>query len=310
MNTTAPSVPFWGWPWAMPLASGLNSGGATSTRTDYSASNWLSLPPGYWTDDTALALALAQTLIAGEGKLDPMRLAGECAGYMQHGKHHPAARCVDIGGTTSGAVSAFLATGQPVGPHHEHSSGNGSLMRLAPVSIVTTDPDRAAHLAREQSRVTHASPACLDACELLARMLVAAIATGDKNRTLDACGTRSFADPDIEALARGVWGKLSRDDIRSGGYVVDTLCASLWSVGTTDRFEDAVTLAVNLAGDADTTGAVTGMLAGAIYGVSSIPERFLTPLLWREHLTDVGEKLFRLRSSDPSGCSSRSNGYQ
>ena len=82
-----------------------------------------------------------------------------------------------------------------------------------------------------------------------------------------------------------------RDDVLSGGYVIDTFCAALWSVGSTDSLEEAVVLAVNLPGDADTTGAVTGMLAGSMYGASDIPERWFMPLAWRSVIEVLARRL-------------------
>jgi len=253
---------------------------------------WLALEPGVWTDDTALALALGHALLNGGSILDPAALAREFVAYMQEGKHHPSGRCIDIGGVTASALRAFLSTGEPVGPEGDHTSGNGSLMRLAPVAVVARgDKLKAAELARSQSRVTHASAACLDACECLALVLVEGIETGDRCAALDACSEQMFGHPDVQALARGAWADLSRDDVSSGGYVIDTLCAALWCVGTTNTFEDALVLAVNLAGDADTTGAVAGMLAGSIYGVSGIPQRWLRPLVWRSEIEEMARQL-------------------
>ena len=195
------------------------------------------------------------------------------------GKHHPSGRCIDIAGVTASALRAFMSTGEAVGPDGDQTSGNGSLMRLAPVALVVQgDKDKAAMLARAQSHVTHASAACLEACECMAVMLVEEIATGERRAALDASLERHFAHPDVEALARGAWASLGWGDVLSGGYVIDTLCASPWSVGNTDDFDDAVVLAANLAGEADTTGTVAGVLAGAIYGASGISERWLKSL--------------------------------
>jgi ADP-ribosyl-[dinitrogen reductase] hydrolase len=103
--------------------------------------------------------------------------------------------------------------------------------------------------------------------------------------------------PDVEALSKGAWGTLERREVPSSGFVVDTLCAALWSVGATQTFEDAVAASVNLGGDSDTVGCVTGMLAGSIYGVSLIPDRWLAPLAWRERLEQTARDLLALRES-------------
>ena len=98
----------------------------------------------------------------------------------------------------------------------------------------------------------------------------------------------------VADIAAGAWRGKDRDQIKSSGYVIDTLEAALWCVDKTDSYEQAVILAVNLGGDADTVGAVTGQLAGAIYGIDAIPERWLQPLLWKQDLMDAAGKLYAL----------------
>jgi len=89
----------------------------------------------------------------------------------------------------------------------------------------------------------------------------------------------------------GNYKSLSRDFIRSSGYVIDTLEAAMWAVYSTNSFEDALVLAVNLGEDSDTVGAVTGQLAGALYGYSNIPIRWLDNLAWHSRIVDTADKL-------------------
>ena len=97
--------------------------------------------------------------------------------------------------------------------------------------------------------------------------------------------------PKVEAIAVGAWRGKPRSEIRSTGYVIDTLEAALWCTEQAGNFEDALVLAVNLAGDADTVGAVTGQVAGAVFGAPDIPERWLTPLAWRDRLEALAAQL-------------------
>ena len=97
----------------------------------------------------------------------------------------------------------------------------------------------------------------------------------------------------MRAVAGGNWQGKDRAAVRASGYVIHTLEAALWAVGETDSFEDALILAVNLGEDADTVGAVTGQLAGALYGVGGIPERWLQPLAWSGRLTSLADALLQ-----------------
>ena len=104
----------------------------------------------------------------------------------------------------------------------------------------------------------------------------------------------------VRAVAGGSWRGKDRVAIRASGYVIHTLEAALWAVGRTESFEDALVLAVNLGEDADTVGAVTGQLAGALNGESAMPERWLRPLAWRERIAGLADALVRCgRATQP-----------
>jgi ADP-ribosyl-[dinitrogen reductase] hydrolase len=272
------------------------------------------LAPGQWTDDTSMTLALAESLIAHPA-LDPRDLMDRFVGWYRRGAYSCTGACFDIGIATRKALTRYERTGDPIaGSTAPDTAGNGSLMRLAPVALATLDdPGEAERIAVDQSRTTHGAPQAVEACGYLVQLLRGAIqGEADVLRPrpwigVDTDGLRprrwsSGADDDltpmardgdaaIDALARGEWRGKVRDEIRSSGYVVHTLEAALWAVGTTDTFENALVLAVNLADDADTVGAVAGQLAGALYGASAIPERWLTPLAWRDRFIAIADQL-------------------
>jgi ADP-ribosyl-[dinitrogen reductase] hydrolase len=153
--------------------------------------------------------------------------------------------------------------------------------------VALHDAHEAERLARLQSETTHAAPQCLDACALFVQLLREAI-QGEP----EVLRPRSIqGHPAIVAIAAGVWRTKSRAEIHSSGYVADTLEAALWCVSRTATFEEALVLAVNLGQDSDTVGAVTGQLAGAMYGLSRIPERWLEPLAWWERLIEAAATL-------------------
>ncbi|GJE13577.1 ADP-ribosylarginine hydrolase Tri1 [Methylobacterium longum] len=246
------------------------------------------LAPGEWTDDTAMALALADSLISCSG-FDPHDLATRFVRWWQQGAYSCTGSCFDIGMTTREALAHFVHTGEPyAGSTHPRTAGNGSLMRLAPVALFALhDVGRADQLARDQSRVTHAARQAVEACAYFAQLLREAI-LGQP----DVLRSRTWSgDPAIAAIAAGSWRHKARDQIRSSGFVVDTLEAALWAVGSTTSFEEALILAVHLGDDADTVGAVTGQLVGALYGASAIPERWLHQLAWRNEISEAADRL-------------------
>ena len=151
------------------------------------------------------------------------------------------------------------------------------------------DPTLLGRIARDQGRVTHAAAQAVEACEWLASRLRMAILGGTRTEVLTPGGDHGH--PELQAVTRGGWKTKTRSQIMSSGYVVDTLEAALWAVEATECFEDAVLLAVNLGDDADTVGAVTGQLAGALYGRSGIPDRWLARLAWKDRIERMADAL-------------------
>jgi ADP-ribosyl-[dinitrogen reductase] hydrolase len=236
-----------------------------------------------------MALCLAESLIA-RGELDPHDLMARFVRWWRDGENSVNGRCFDIGNTTRAALVRFIEDGDPLaGSTDPDTAGNGSIMRLAPVVLRwRDDPDPAITAARLQSRTTHAAPAAVEGCSLLAQVLLDAVATGHKTEALKR---RRSDDPMIDRVAQGSWRGQARAAVRSDGYVVHTLEAALWSVERTGSFEEAILTATNLAGDADTVAAVAGQIAGALYGVSGIPEAWRRRLAWGERIEAIGRRL-------------------
>ena len=250
------------------------------------------LSPGQWTDDTSMALALAESLIA-HPDFDPTDLMRRFVAWAEDGAYSCTGTCFDIGLTTRQALSRFMRTGDPfAGSTAPDTAGNGSLMRVAPVALRALDDDaRAVQIARDQSRTTHAAAQAVEACDLFVRILREAIQGAGK----DALRSRPWdGTARIRDIAAGTWRGKARSQIKSSGYAIDTLEAALWCTDQAASFEEALVLAVNLAGDADTVGAVTGQIAGAVFGASAIPQRWLGPLAWREQLETLATQLVRL----------------
>lgn len=245
------------------------------------------LAPGQWTDDTAMALALAESLAAHPG-LDPHDLMARFVGWWRRGTYSCTGECFDIGTTTSAALARFEHNGEPfAGDADPRTAGNGSLMRLAPAAIARwREPHAAAALARAQSRTTHAAEEAVEACAAFATLLAEAIAGRPKAQVL---APRTWPGPaSVAALMAGGWRGWRRGDVASGGYVIDSLGAALWCVARTGTAAEAMVLAANLAGDADTTAAIAGQLAGALHGERGLPD---WPLAWRARLAAAADAI-------------------
>lgn len=248
------------------------------------------LPPGCWTDDTAMALALADSLLATE-RLDCRDLMDRFVAWWRNGEYSCTGQCFDIGITTRNALERYRQTGDPLaGSTDPGTAGNGSLMRLAPVALrFWNDRDRLDDAAAQQSRTTHAAEEAVDGCRAFAELLADAISGRPRREVL---APRPFdGAPAIAKIVEGSWRGRARRGIRSSGYVVHTLEAAIWSVARTASFRNAVVLAANLADDADTVAAVTGQLAGAIYGLSGIPTDWQERIAWNDRLLDAAERL-------------------
>jgi ADP-ribosyl-[dinitrogen reductase] hydrolase len=260
--------------------------------TDMIGGGPFDLKPGEWTDDTSMALALADSLVA-TGEFDAADLMQRFVRWWRKGEYSVTGRCFDIGITTSRALARFEGDGNPyAGSRDPGAAGNGSLMRLAPVAIwgVGHASDDMRDVARRQSETTHAAPTCLDACEAVALLLRALIGGASFETALAEARAVGAVDP-IATILAGDWQSKARDEIRSSGYVAHSLEAALWCVARTEDFRSAVLLAANLGDDADTTAAITGQIGGALYGANGIPADWLDKLAWRARITDLADRL-------------------
>ena len=263
------------------------------------------LQPGEWTDDSSMALALGQTLIDygfsygdedGDEKYDRFKieLLKNFTRWYKRGEFSHNGRCFDIGTTTRQALDKFIKS-QGTDPRpastDPFASGNGGIMRLAPAVVWgfhnlpdvyvknnIPDPIRnfVMNVAHHQSETTHACKECLRIARIMARNLAWLVA----GNTWEVVSRYSGASPPER-----------RGDIQSDGFVLHTWQAANWAMTRTGSFRDALLTAVNLGDDADTVGAVTGQLAGALYGYDSIPLEWLEVLAWRDQLDDMFDKL-------------------
>ena len=257
------------------------------------------LDPGQWTDDTSLALCLAESLIDTQG-FDPADQLERYLMWYHEGYWSSNGKCFDIGATTEDALIRFETNGDTAsGGLNDRSAGNGSIMRLAPVPLYYCgSPAEAIHFSGESSRTTHGLPVCIDACRYLSALILGALKGDSKDRILsdhyapihDAWGHVPL-HTDIAEIASGSFKHKQPPDIRGSGYVVNSLEAALWAFHNSDSFEEGCLLAVNLGEDADTTAAVYGQLAGAYYGASGISAKWLSKLARREEIENMANSL-------------------
>ncbi|HEX2384198.1 MAG TPA: ADP-ribosylglycohydrolase family protein, partial [Acidimicrobiales bacterium] len=251
------------------------------------------LDPGQWTDDTSMALCLAESIV----DRDANDLADQLRRYVawwKRGYLSSNGKCFDIGTTIRPQLARFLATGEPVDSEpDEERAANGSMMRLAPVPIRWhNDLEEAAEQAATSSRSTHAAQRPVDACRVLGAM-IAALIRGDEAEGVFADEFWQWGPlhPAIDAVARGSWRSKQPPAIRGSGYCVDALEAALWAVQGADDFRSAVLRAANLGDDADTTAAIAGQLAGARWGASAIPERWRTRITMADRIASLADNL-------------------
>jgi len=278
--------------------------------TDMVGGGPFSLKPGEWTDDTSMALCLAESLVTKRG-FDPVHQLETYVRWYRHGHLSVKGRCFDIGTATRGALDRFIRTREPFcGDPSPYAAGNGSLMRLAPAPLAfASDPAEAIRLAGDSSRTTHAAVECVDACRYFAGLLLAALAGMPKRDILSneyepavKCWLANPLAPKVEEIARGSFKVRQPPAIRGSGYVIHTLEAALWAFHTTDNFRDGAIAVVNLGEDADTTGAVYGQIAGAYYGADGIPAEWREKLAMRELIEQRAAELHAMASPGEPGA--------
>lgn len=270
--------------------------GSFAELTGLAGGGPLQLAPGEWTDATAMALCLAESLIATD-TVDQDDLMTRLQAWMSQGENTVKGQCIAIGATTRAAIESFMRDDEPsAGAVEGTTAGNGSLIRLAPLAIYgARDVDIARFLSSKQSRTTHGTIECLDVCELFVAQLVDALNGADKTQATRPRVMQLTAQ--TLAINGGEWKPKTREQIASGAYVVQTLDAALWAVWNTHNFAGAVLLAANLGGDASGTAAVAGQLAGALYGASSIPTEWLGKLAWKDKIEALADDLLAMASA-------------
>ena len=252
---------------------------------------WLNVDPGEYTDDTQMALAIAGSIVT-HGQVEPVDIVRRFVDWLHTGPK-------DIGNLTRTALRLHDQglPWQEVGPRvcREMSgrcAGNGSVMRCAPVALFhARRPDALVRDSIVTSELTHADPLAVWSA-VAVNLAVVELVAGRQGGML-ARVAAAVDEPRVRETLLAAPG-LARDQVRSGGYVLETLGAAFWALENYTGFEDVVVAAINLGDDADTVGAVAGALAGAREGFGAIPSRWLDHLRDADLLADLAVDLHRL----------------
>lgn len=231
-------------------------------HAEMTGGGWLKLKPGQITDDTEMSLYLGRAWIEAGG-WSAHAAASQFAEWL---KHYP----IDVGNTCRRGIRRFMLDGSLHGAESEADGGNGAAMRILPVALATFGDDTTFEIAAiEQAHITHYNLLSDAATLTLGRMVHVLLA----GQGIEPCLTLAN-----HLIARHPQFRFFPYPGRASGYIVDTMQTVMHHFFSTNSFEDCVVATVNCGEDADTTGAIVGMLAGALYGVSAIPQRWLDKL--------------------------------
>ena len=253
--------------------------------TKYTTGGAHNVSLGEWTDDTSMALAMAKSLIEKQ-TFDADDIMQKFCNWYLNGEYSTRGNCFDIGGTTAVALRSYSSVFensdylQPYrGRIANDSSGNGALMRMAPVIMVAKNPFHAMQLATQQTLLTHGSNLCVEYSLMLAEELY-------------------HGSPITRYDNYKLPHDIKTNEVMSGGFVKETYQAAWWAFTTTNSFEECIIKAVNRGHDSDTTGAVAGMIAGRHYGHSKIPDYFKENLMWHDELYQTAIELSNIEYMD------------
>ncbi|WP_263770300.1 ADP-ribosyl-[dinitrogen reductase] hydrolase [Propionivibrio soli] len=256
---------------------------------------WLGLKVGQVTDDTAMSLALGKAILANGGRVEPLACAQAFDAWMR-------SKPIDIGNTVRRNLVAFRRSGNPVAAPSEHDAGNGAAMRVLPAALATLERPEFEVMSAvcAQAHVTHNNPSSDAACAFLA-FTVQDFVHGESLRAVYRHRVAPFVAAHPEFAFR------RRRRVNPSGWIVETMQVVMQSLLDTDSFEDCVVDAANRGGDADTTAAIAGMLAGALYGLDSLPVRWLVALdpHVRRECGEQASALLACADTSASSCARR-----
>lgn len=267
--------------------------------------------PGTWSDDTSMTFCLMQNIIE---KGTPEDLMFKFVNYAEDGYMTPYGEMFDIGRTTIDSIRRFKmgVPAEECGGNSEYDNGNGAVMRIAPLVGLFYENFNfleKSEVVKKYTEVTHRHSRSITGSILYLELLFRISCNDSLERALGFV-KKAFEvylsedneyRKELESYSRIFdkdFFKTPEEEIKSSGYVVDTLEAAIWCVGTTTNFKDAVLKAVNLGGDTDTIASITGSIAGMLYGMDSIPKEWLDSIASKEMVDDLIYKFYESVSND------------
>ena len=271
----------------------------------------LGLHAGEWTDDTSMGLCIAESIIETK-TLDTDDQYKRYIHWYDEGHLSSTGECFDIGKCTVKAIGMWRKStndgtkisvpGKLFGPETEEANGNGALMRCFAVPLAFRDSDKLIQNSALAAKTTHGGIDSTTAVVLYSLMIESALRGDTKNQIL-SCYEKLPSEYSLRETLSEIFIEKSyitktRDEIQSSGWVVKSVEAALWCFYRTESFEEGALLAVNLGDDADTVAAIYGQLAGAHYGIDSIPKDWLAVVALPSLLRNISDSLLKFSISE------------
>ena len=260
------------------------------------------LPAGTWSDDTSLMIATIDS-INSKNSIELQDIALKFAAFKNHASYTALNFVFDIGKTCNMAISKFEENHDDptlCGINDINANGNGSLMRILPIAYYAIEKKLKEYeileLVRQISSITHAHEISIMACYFYVRYVIFLLNGKDKYsaysmaKCVDYAMFKKETQEAFNRLINEDISKLKVNDIKSTAYVVDTLEACIWVTLKSENYKEAIIGAINLGGDTDTIGALTGAIAGIIYGYDYIPDDWKNAIAKKEYLMDIFEE--------------------
>lgn len=263
-------------------------------------------PAGTWSDDTSLTLCLIENIVE-EGTMKS--LMEKFVNYQDKGYMTPYGQMFDIGGATAQAIGRFKVGCLPqnCGGQSEYDNGNGAIMRIAPLAFLFDnefDFVKKAGIIKQYTEITHAHPRAIVGSIIYIELLLRLYHNNTLEKSIKEIlelFEENFSDNYIymeefkyyKRIFDSNFFYVPEEQILSDGYVVHTLEAAIWCVGNTKNFKEAILKAVNLGGDTDTVGAITGAIAGMYYKMDKIPQDWLKKIAKKQDIDELINKFYQ-----------------
>ncbi len=267
--------------------------GSFRDLTDMRSGGKFRLPKGYWTDDTSMAICLAESLVS-KHDFDPHDQMNRYYEWANTGKNSSLPYAFGIGKQVAFMLGEFRKSGNPYSSRTASKySGNGSLMRLMPVILrYYRNTESVLKYAELSSKTTHATNEAIQSCQYFSTLILRIFQGIPKEHLFQDEDALKFDK--LTSICLGTFKNKNPDDIGSVGFVIDSLEVALWAFWNTNNFRDAVLMAANLGDDADTNASICGQISGAYYGVSNIPESWLECLYRKDDLEKLALQLLKI----------------